>query len=201
MFNKDVLSLLVPFLILLGLTVSGVFDYSDPQKHPLPTYSPVALQPAPSKTPWPKITIFPSRTPPVQYPASPSPNSSNYSSPAPSPSPSHSPQTFQAVGDNGIPFGGKVKNNIGCSPHGICSCGGADELIEVGDPRGGTFALNGKTIFYEFNNWTAPNWVLGLAYTYYDTCYIDEIDPITYECYCVSIGSGPAVNIMGTSKK
>ncbi|MEK7659494.1 MAG: hypothetical protein AAB338_02485 [Patescibacteria group bacterium] len=202
MSQKNVAILIILFAVILSLGISGKLDTFS--SHPTQTFKPKTI-----KTPKPSLL-------PLDSPIS---IIKEYIYPSPEPTPSSPPlsenKSFQSIEElqqslnvsldaagGGIPFGGKVKSTDYCDPHSPpCFCGGAEELITVGPPRPGTFAINNGTTIYEFYDWSVGNWVLGLANFYNDACYLQVIDPYTHECvYCQSIGSGPAINIMGTSK-
>ena len=99
------------------------------------------------------------------------------------------PQTnsLAAIGGFG-PFGGRVLSRT------QCTCG-ADTLLFVGSPVGGSFMLSPASRVY-LNNAAFPrNWVLGLA-SGFSTCFV--VVPSTPPS-CAPVGGGPIIRIMGTS--
>lgn len=201
MSPKSALLLTLLFLIILSLSISGKLNI--PSSAPSQTFRAKATQA-------PKPILLPLDSPISAI--------KEFLSPSPSPKAEEkvsASESFESVEElqqsknisldltvGGIPFGGKVLNNTYCDPYSPpCYCGGAEELIDVGPPRRGTFAINNETTIYEFYDWSAGNWVLGLAHFYNDICFLQVINPFTFGCvYCQYIGNGPAINIMGTSQ-
>jgi hypothetical protein len=209
--QKEVTALLILFIVLMSLSVAGVFDKISPSYNqttqPKTTYTPA---PAISNTPLVRSTASPNprqiqtKLSPIRIPSFYSREEPQTDQPSLPQTASDSELTIQkllAPGVNGIPFGGRVTGIESCDPYNPpCFCGGAEELITVGSPRGGTFAKNMNTRIYDFDDWSVGNWVLGLAHFYDDTCFVQIIGPEGECLYCLSIGSGPEINIMGTSK-
>lgn len=99
----------------------------------------------------------------------------------------------------GNPFGGKVKDLIGCDNYcGPLFCGPAYELITVGPPVGGSFTLTNKTSVYREFDESPGNWVLGLTSGNFEVCWQCIV---TFDGpMCIPLGGGEEIDIMGTSK-
>lgn len=200
--------LTIIFAVVISLSILGVFDIPLAKNQSFnPTVTPT-LKTALSKSSsaqfnFPKFSPAPIKTPQrtpstLRISSTASPGQNAQSTQIPSPpifenfEQSKLKQPFTVLNSFGIPFGGRVTSIEGCNS---LICGGADQMITVGPPRGGTFAINGGTTIYEFYDWSVGNWVLGLA-DGFDICYI--YDPLADICFPVN--AGPAINLMGTSQ-
>ena len=91
-------------------------------------------------------------------------------------------------------FGGKVVFKIPCTcVEEAAADGGFSSLLYVGPPRGGSFMLTPQSKQYQYSSANTGNWVLGLAGDF-DTCSIQVYT------YCVTVGGGPVIKKIGTSR-
>lgn len=203
MSKKEIAFLIILFGVFMSLSIAGFFDK-------ISSYSTQSVSPPPKLNFYPTSSPKPFKLPLIKISPTPIPKQIKISDSTPgrplntdhillptatNSEPETTSRSLGAFGGFGIPFGGKVIFTEGCASF---FCGGANELIHVGPPRGGVFAINSTTNTYEFYNWSVGNWVLGLAGGF-DICFEQVCIP-GVDCICVPVGGGPAVEIIGTSK-
>lgn len=211
MSPKTTAILTIIFAIVISLSILGVFDIPITKNTTLsPTVIPV-LKTSPSKSlsiqsNFPRFSPAPIKTPqrtPLTLRLSPTAAPGQTTQPAQAPPPSvfknfdplSLEQLFTALDlFGGAPFGGKVLYTQDCDP---LFCGGANQLIGVGPPRGGVFAETRSTTLYREFDISVGNWVLGLAGPF-EVCWnlVCSFDG----CVCVPTGGGAEIEIIGTSK-
>jgi hypothetical protein len=84
------------------------------------------------------------------------------------------------------PFGGRAESAT------YCTCTDGCWMVDVGDPRGGTFMYCPETTLYTYYNIFPDAWQLGTA-----DGYMECLQDAGY--YCYSDGGGPIMYQDGTS--
>ena len=204
---KSTAILTIVFAVIVSLSILGDFDIPSTKNTSFePTITPT-VKPSPTQTKIsiPKFTLAPIKTPqrtPLTLRPSPTATPSRASQPTQTPSssvfenfdPSSFNQLFTALDlFGGTPFGGKVLFTQDCDP---LLCGGANQLVGVGPPRGGIFAETRSTTLYREYDISVGNWVLGLAGSI-EVCW--NFVCLFDGCICIPIGAGPEIEMIGTS--